>query len=140
MASDTAIPGRAIRAYRLAQHFDQKLPSRELPEDRIESGLEYGTADTKSQTEQFNWDKERVLKYIDDGGIFPDAIAERQARVDKIENPAERASAQLRLDASVRFPGPNRALRTLMVRAHEVPESLSPAEKLMWERAQAFQA
>ena len=139
MASDTAIPGRAIRAYRLAQLFDQKLPAREKPEDRIESGLEYDGSDTQSKEELFNWNKEQALAYIENKGIYPENIAQRQAQVDTIEDPAERASAQLRLDASVRFPGPNSALRALMIRAHEAPESLSPAEKLMWERAQAFE-
>jgi len=137
MASDTALPGRAIRAYRLAQNFDSKLPAREKPTDRVPSGLAYGNLDTNSESENFNWPKEEVLRFIDSGGRFPEDIKRRQETVDKLTDPAEKASAQLRLDASIRFPGPNSPLAALMVRANEVPESLSPAERLMWERAQS---
>lgn len=136
MASDTAIPGRAIRAYRLAQNFGAKLPAREKPADRVASGLAYGSAKTDSTSENFNWTKEHALEFIDDKGVDPQSVANRQAFVDTIQDPAERASAQHRLDASVRFPGPNAPLAALMVRALEVPDSLSPAEKFMWERAQ----
>lgn len=135
MASDTAIPGRAIRAYRLAQNFESKLPSREKPVNRIESGLPFGGLNTNNPDEFFNWDKERVLKFIDDGGTFPEAIAERRARIEELTDPQERESALMRLEASQRFPGPNSGLAALMMMAEETPEALTPAEKLMWERA-----
>ena len=135
MASDTAIPGRAIRGYRLAQNFAQKLPPREKPEDSIPSKLPFGGAETDSSQENFNWEKERVLSYIDNGGVPKGSFEARYKEVEKIEDPAERASARLRLDAARIFPGPNSSLATLMIRAEEAPESLTPAEKLMWERA-----
>jgi FAD dependent oxidoreductase len=136
MASDTAIPGRAIRAYRLAQNFDAKLPARAKPTDRVPSGLAYGNLDTNSSRENFNWSKADTLRFIDNNGGFPEDTQRAQEQVDKLTDPAEKASAQLRLNARTRFPGPNSALAGLMVRAHEVPESLTPAERLMWERAQ----
>ena len=83
----------------------------------------------------FEWEKERVLSYIDNGGVPKGSFEARYKEVEKIEDPAERASARLRLDAARIFPGPNSSLATLMIRAEEAPESLTPAEKLMWERA-----
>ena len=135
MASDTAIPGRAIRGYRLAQNFAQKLPAREKPEDRIPSKLPFGEAETDSTEENFNWEKERVLSFIDNGGVPKESFDARYKELEKIQDPAERASAKLRLDASRIFPGPNSSLATLMIRAEEAPESLSPSERLLWERA-----
>jgi len=138
MASDTAIPGRAVRGYRLARNFDEKLPSRERPTDRIESHLPFGDIETDGTEELFNWPKQRVTEFIDDGGIDPEQFERRYEELEKIDDPAERASAKLRLDARRSFPGPNAPLAALMVRAGESPETLTPAEKLLWQRVQRF--
>lgn len=135
-ASDTAIPGRAIRGLRLAQLMDGRLPKREIPADRIETGLPYGSVDTNQKEEAPAWSTERIRNYISQGGVNREEIARRYAEVEKIEDPAERASARLRVDADATFPGPNPTLRALMIRAAEAPESLTPAEKVMWQRAQ----
>lgn len=140
MASDTAIPGRAVRAYRLAQNFNDKLPGRDKPTDRVPSGLEFGGIDTRSDRQNFLWSKDEILKFIDNGGLVQENIDRLYKEANALEDPAERASAVLRVDAQVQFPGPNSALRSLMIRAHEVPESLTPQERLMWERAQTVQA
>jgi FAD dependent oxidoreductase len=135
-ASDTAIPGRAVRGYRLAQAMDARLPERNVPEKRIESGLPYGNVDTNQTVENEPWSPERLEAFVSAGGYNPDEIAQRYEEVAKIEDPAERASAKLRVDAAKTFPGPNPTLRALMIRANEVPESLTPTERVMWKRAQ----
>lgn len=135
MASDTAIPARAIRAYRLADNFDGKLPAREIPQDKIPSRLPYGNTETDSDSERFNWEKERALTYIDHGGVNPDELERSYQDIEKLTDPAERVTAKSRIDARRVFPGPNSALASLMVRASEAPESLSPSERLLWERA-----
>ena len=135
MASDTAIPGRAIRAYRLAAHMDTVLPEREKPSQRIESGLDFAGINTQNPEEFFNWSKERALRFVDQGGVNKDEIGEFREQLQTLSDDEERESALLRLSAHERFPGPNAPLAALMIRAEEVPESLTPAEKLMWEKA-----
>jgi hypothetical protein len=137
-AADTAIPGRAIRGYRLAQVWEDRLPAREVPQERIESGLDYGTIDTNQAEEAKPWSKERIDAYISAGGNDPAQLAQRYEDLARIEDPEERASARLRVDASKTFPGPNPTLRALMIRANEAPESLTPVERVMWHRAQGL--
>jgi hypothetical protein len=135
-ASDTAIPGRAIRAYRLAKALGERLPARTPPTERIESGLPYGSFDTNGSEENPPWSSERSRAFVEAGGTNPAEIQRRYDEVARIEDPAERASAKLRVDADRMFPGPNPTLRALMIRANEAPETLTPSEKVMWQRAQ----
>lgn len=136
MAADTAIPARAVRGYRLAQNFATKLPTRERPKERIESQLPYADIDTAQQKELFNWEKSAVIDFIDRGGYDAESFQKRYQELEKIEDPQERASAELRTDAARLFGGPNQPLAALMIRAGEVPESLTPAERLLWQKAQ----
>ena len=135
-ASDTAIPGRAIRGYRLAKTLGDRLPERTAPAERIETGLPYGGFDTNQTEENPSWSKERIEAFIQAGGTNPEEIQRRYDEVARIEDPEERASAKLRVDADSMFPGPNPTLRALMIRANEAPQTLTPAEKVMWQRAQ----
>lgn len=134
-AADSAIPARAIKGYRLAQVLDGRLPERAVPEDRIASKLPYGDVDTVTDRDDFRWETPRVEALINNGGFTDGAIRRREELLASLTDPEEKRLYGDWWSAERKFPLVNSPVRALLGRASEVPESLSPIEKVMLERA-----
>lgn len=138
--ADSAIPGRAVRGYRLSKNLAAKLPPREKPADRIPSKLPFGDVDTVTDREENLKSDDWVLAFLDQEGIPADQVAAREAEIAAIADPEAREKARKRWDIERRFPAINANLRQLLWKASEEPESLTPAEKVMVDRAYALSA
>lgn len=136
--ADSAVPGRAIRGYRLAQELATRLPAREKPSDRIATGLPFQGVDTTTPREENLKPTEWVMDFLEQEGMSSTQIAAREAQIAAIADLAERAKAALRWDIERRFPVANGPIRELLIKAAEQPDSLTPVEKLMVERARGL--
>lgn len=134
-AADSAIPARAIKGYRLAQALDSRLPARAQPEDRIASKLPYGEVDTVTERDDFRWETPRVEALIDNGGFTDGAVRRREELLESLTDPEEKRLYEAWWLAERKFPLVNSPVRALLGRASEVPDSLSPVEKVMLDRA-----
>lgn len=136
MAGDSALPGRAIRAYRLGRYFEEKLPAREKPVDAIGKGLKFNEyIDTNRTEETFEANRDIALGFMESGGLFPEFIQHREERVAGIQDPLDREYAAKSWQAQKDYPNRVDPLREMRYRELDAPETLSPVDKLMLKRA-----
>ncbi len=136
--ADSAIPGRAIKAFRLAKNLVGKLPEREKPTDRIASKLPFGNVDTVTEREEHLVSDDWVNAFLDNEGVTSQQIADKEQEMALTVGLDQHQIAEQEWDIERRFPVANGALRKLLSRALVDPTSLTPAEKVMVQRAQSL--
>lgn len=136
MAADSALPGRAVRAYRLGHYFKERLPEREKPTSTIGRGLKFNEyIDTNQTEERIFPDVEEAKDYLANGGLPKNFVQFRENRLNELADPMDRQLATNQWEAQKAYPNSAEPLRGLMVRETEVPESLTPVERLLAARA-----
>lgn len=134
-AADSALPGRAIRAFRLGHYFKDKLPDRAQPATTIGKGLYFNQyLDTNSSEERITSDLAQAKQYLANGGL-PQALVEyREQTIGAMTDPVDRQFAQNQWEAQKAYPNSADPTRELMQREMEVPETLTPVEHILAQR------
>ncbi|MGE0495443.1 MAG: FAD-dependent oxidoreductase [Vulcanimicrobiota bacterium] len=132
-SADTTLRGRAIRARHIVEQLGEVLPQRDPPQDRIPSGLSWFGLDTNSTDPIWQLEPDTVKEFLDTNVANVRTLEFASERIRIQKNEADRKAAELDQTSSLVFP--DFYLQTLYRRAAEYPDSLSPAEKLVLERA-----
>lgn len=136
-AADSALPGRAVRAFRLGQYFKDKLPAREEPVSTIGKGLSFNQfINTNSLEETIRPDSKEAAQFMNNGGVRQLRVDHVESRLERITDPLDKELSRNRWEAQKAYPNSTEPLRELLLRQMEVPESLTPVEKVMLDRAE----
>ena len=130
MSADTALPGRAVRGFRLAENLATKLPKREksgegISKDRPNNDLDpIGSLENVSPIVTLNGNDPKLVE------------GDRRANwAAGAHDPEDKAWGKAHDKLTRSFSGPNQTVRVLVGRYLEHPETLTPAERLTAQRA-----